>query len=498
MAAPTASDAPYISLQPVDKDDDGSVSSEDDGLSRAAAATRTLRRPFVDVAGGRLSDEWLARGRRIVRLALPAVVAVGLLVLSCWGVSTYIGNSQSYDSMLREVMRYPHQPQDSFESQLVEGVELLYLAKRTNKIAIVMSISGIWPAGSNLNFSDIYDLPRFYALTRVPAVPISSFKTRHSETSRPETLPCWSLFEQYRGGGNFEHFGHHKIFTAMWAMPHFARTQTSHHAIQFEEVIDFVSSRKRQETWLEEVREGWLPQKNVAAGTQVDLADNVKDGFDPQSQETPINISVTCLDSTFYLAYDAVGEVGHHRVNAPEWKEIGRHLRFTPRIEEVKEKYLRRIFGVDKRDEVPMYISIHIRRGDFKDFKGGSILPLSSYETSVRDVRRKLLRRTQLKDPTAPLFTLSPYHWPVLVTTDEPGTSDFVRDVKALGWKVVDHDELNTTAELGDWWGPVLDSAMLAGGHGFVGTMRSTFSLLAGLRVESWNNGEAVVAQKES
>lgn len=72
----------------------------------------------------------------------------------------------------------------------------------------------------------------------------------------------------------------------------------------------------------------------------------------------------------------------------------------------------------------------------------------------------------------------------VLTTTDEPTGSPFIDEVRALGWHVLDHGALNTTEERGGWWPTILDSAILARGQGFVGTDRSTFSHLAGLRVK--------------
>ncbi|GEM12313.1 WD-40 repeat-containing protein [Rhodotorula toruloides] len=59
----------------------------------------------------------------------------------------------------------------------------------------------------------------------------------------------------------------------------------------------------------------------------------------------------------------------------------------------------------------------------------------------------------------------------------------------ALGWKVVDHDAFKPNDKLGAWWPTIIDSAVLARSRSFVGTDRSTYSHLAGLRVKYWQGG---------
>ena len=81
-------------------------------------------------------------------------------------------------------------------------------------------------------------------------------------------------------------------------------------------------------------------------------------------------------------------------------------------------------------------------------------------------------------------FGIAPADYKVLATTDEPTGSPLLDDMRALGWNVLDHGALDTVKDKGPWLPAILDSAILSRGQGFVGTEKSTFSHLAGLRVK--------------
>ncbi|KAI5480744.1 hypothetical protein MNV49_007150 [Pseudohyphozyma bogoriensis] len=402
-----------------------------------------------------------------------------------------------YTEMLERTLRFPDTPQTTLQAQLVPGVEYITTmvrAGQSNQFLALMKVILLEC------FLGKYDLPSFFEATHIPAIPLSSFKSRLTSPTSPqhETLQCWSLLETAVGIRNNRNFSDHAIDTNFWAFPDFPRDDHLHPP-QFDPVATFLGSKQAKKAWLQQVRDRWLPQKLLvegAATTPISLETNVKDGFDPQSRVTPLdNPQLTCLDSTFYMSDD---EVLPPRESGAPWREVGQHLRFTPRVEAVKMGYLRRIFKVPVgRDRIPPFISVHIRRGDFATYKGNSMLSLSRYQEGVEEVRRLLREKIDLKDYSLERFTTPPERYEVLATTDEPHHSEFVKEIEALGWKVVDHHEF-FTAELGDWWAPVLDAAMLASAQGFVGTYRSTFSRLAAMRVESWNGGVSIIARENA
>jgi len=61
--------------------------------------------------------------------------------------------------------------------------------------------------------------------------------------------------------------------------------------------------------------------------------------------------------------------------------------------------------------------------------------------------------------------------------------------VKALGWAGIDHQAEDTELKYGKWYPVMIDVVAQSFGKGFVGTDRSTVSVVSGHRVVSWNRG---------
>jgi hypothetical protein len=92
----------------------------------------------------------------------------------------------------------------------------------------------------------------------------------------------------------------------------------------------------------------------------------------------------------------------------------------------------------------------------------------------------------------------------VIMTSDE-GDPSWWDGVKAQGWFAIDHN--NTAEQFGPWWvSPffsflqirsvgiyrytvLIDAVIQSTGVGFVGTDKSTMSIMARRRVESWADG---------
>jgi hypothetical protein len=202
-----------------------------------------------------------------------------------------------------------------------------------------------------------------------------------------------------------------------------------------------------------------------------------------------------------------------------DWDNVGRHLNFTQDFWDVATEFLPRIFNLGRGEPIPDFITVHIRRGDFKvsltegtpsisrdataGLMPGSVpqdrckagkdcfTPLSSYSEGVSTIRAKL--------PAS----ISPDSLRVLVTTDETDP-EFLSDIKEnLRWSVVDHAELDTLNKFREekgwgeqcWWTPpILDQLFLSLGKGFVGSWDSTVSQVAAMRVETWNGGVTMIA----
>ncbi len=76
----------------------------------------------------------------------------------------------------------------------------------------------------------------------------------------------------------------------------------------------------------------------------------------------------------------------------------------------------------------------------------------------------------------------------VLVTSDEQD-KEWWEEVRLLGWFAIDHDKEETEKKYGKWYPVMIDVVAQSLGKGFVGTDRSTVSVVSAKRVTDWNNG---------
>ncbi|KAG6890004.1 hypothetical protein C0995_012964 [Termitomyces sp. Mi166 len=124
------------------------------------------------------------------------------------------------------------------------------------------------------------------------------------------------------------------------------------------------------------------------------------------------------------------------------------------------------------------WIAIHVRRGDFgvfcPDGPTGCYASLDVIARRVDEVKIELLQRKGI----------SVEH--VIMTSDERDKA-WWEEVKGKGWYGVDHSQ--TADLLGPWYPIFIDAGIQSLGDGFVGTDKSTMSMLARRRVESWTDG---------
>lgn len=253
----------------------------------------------------------------------------------------------------------------------------------------------------------------------------------------------------------------------------------------------FDFDREAQSDWIAKVKKEELPQLDSPAQKQgnktLSRHETIKPGFHPREDAEPDD-RMLCLDTTFFTgsrilkpAYIPNVDLEPPRIYEGEgWTEAGQYLRFSSGVEELADIYLIELFRVSHIRHVPPFISVHIRRGDFQSARG--LTSLEMYTDAVQRVRDKLNRRMDNPDGwTGAGHEHQKYFrgvrgedYAVVATTDEAPDSDFVRQLREeLGWKVVDHEAMNTVGELGAWYPTMVDAAILARGRGFVGCVRS-------------------------
>ncbi|GAA5887934.1 hypothetical protein JCM5296_001501 [Sporobolomyces johnsonii] len=443
----------------------------------------------------------------------------------------YDGPEQYDEFDILQILNYDT-PQETLAMQLKDGVryatamaygghanqmisiqKLLYFAKLTNRVGIIPTLLPAHIDGHPENLSTFYDLPRFYHESRIPAVEMSRIKPVDWTSSRPqnEHLSCWSVQEATVGFANLEawSFDLHGIWINHWPLPPMARGLGGFD-LAFDALRVFDFDQWAKSDWIGRVQRESLPQKKPADGEEFsgDPATNLKDGFDPAGTQPP-NDQIMCFDNTLFLGPIMFPPLPVSKAplepavpgEGLSWISVGQHLHFNPAVEAHADEYLMRLFDVAAPAQIPPFISIHLRRGDFKEFAG--FTALEQYTAALERARATLQFRLDNPDgwtgPGKKHFRafegLRADEYAVVATTDERGESEFVKEVRALGWKVLDHDAFETKDKLGGWWPTMLDGAILARGRSFVGTDRSTFSHLAGLRVKYWHGGVVEVAR---
>ncbi|KAK4704206.1 hypothetical protein P7C70_g2003, partial [Phenoliferia sp. Uapishka_3] len=386
-------------------------------------------------------------------------------------------------------------------NQFISIGKLLYLAKLLNRVAIIPTLLPVHFDALPASFPDFFDIPRFYHETGIPAIEFSAVKAIGVfGTPQNEGMSCWSTHELTIGEGNLQaqSFDVHNIWVDHWALPPMTRGMGGHDvAFDALRVFDFDGWARNE--WINKVKMDLLPQK--LPDWKGEKQANLKDGFDPLGSAAPDD-QLFCLDNTLFLGPVMFPEAfpGDIPLEPPvpgeglSWKEAMRYIYFTPEVESAVDTYLMQLFNVRSPSRIPPFISVHLRRGDFKTFAG--LTPLTKYKNAVDRIMKNL--QVRLDDQEAWRgpgkehfrdFGIKANKYRVLTTTDEPTGSPFIDEVRALGWYVLDHGALKTAEERGGWWPTIVDAAVLARGQSFVGTDRSTFSHLAGLRVKYWRGG---------
>ncbi|KAF7307044.1 hypothetical protein MIND_00497500 [Mycena indigotica] len=200
----------------------------------------------------------------------------------------------------------------------------------------------------------------------------------------------------------------------------------------------------------------------------------------------PPDEHLLCYDYLYYVSAHQPFEMEYDYVSldslsqcSPAWRYVGTHMHWTPTLEKIADEYIRKALGVADDSSIPPFISLHIRRLDFKVWCNDvpideCFAPLSVIERRVREVQDEITKRTGMIVPH------------VLVTSDER-SPEWWHDVAKQGWFSPDHTD--TKEHYGEWYPVLIDAVIQSRGVGFVGTDRSTMSIIAARRVEDWSNG---------
>ncbi|KAJ7089795.1 hypothetical protein B0H15DRAFT_930626 [Mycena belliarum] len=363
------------------------------------------------------------------------------------------------DNLRPDVQYVTTWPGSGWTNDVILYMNLLYLSLITERVPVIPYFTPTHVGGSapTLAFGEVFDLPRLQEAIGAPILEWHQVKDPQSDIVDP--LGCWSVWEAVQDLNIEPHFTSAtkrlKLDVSYTAGPRWIK-------------MDLDNDRDPHATF-------WglaalaFPETR-AANLQTPAMSPV------HRLSLPPDEQMLCYDYLYYVgannAYEWESDYG------PAWRFVGRHMHWTPKILELAERYVREALVVAPYEPTPPYIAVHVRHGDFAGWCEVPVkdcfAPLSAIARRVEEVQTELwATRHVIVDR-------------VVVTSDEQDSAWWA-EVAELGWMRPDHAR---TAELHGVWYPILiDAAIQSGGLGFVGTDRSTVSLMGSRRVATWHGG---------
>ncbi|EAU91092.2 hypothetical protein CC1G_03260 [Coprinopsis cinerea okayama7 len=394
--------------------------------------------------------------------------------LDSWDTSYYVKGEPTElfrDNLRNDTSYITSWCNAGFTNEFMEYINLIYLSILAERVPIMPPFAPhdhISPEAGVIPFGEIFNLTHLRSVLRMPilewsdikTLPITSFPQVYS-TQSVEPLGCWSTRPEetndpVRNDNLMRHLGLDPSYTRMPDLIRQSANNRGENHIVFAKVAAAVHPGGPL------VKQDDLP---IMAESREGLR------LKPDTQ-------LTCIDQTYYMTSGA--EYYEWRFAwSPAWRFVGRHARFTTTVVDRAEGYLRRTFQLGPTEEMPKFIAVHMRHGDFIDncyFAGHCLSTVEPFATKIERMKERLLEERGI----------SVSH--VIVASDETDRS-FWEDISSRGWYRIDHDAERTKERFGEWWPPLVDIVVQSLATGFVGTEDSTFSLVSGRRVADWNNG---------
>ncbi|PCH33026.1 hypothetical protein WOLCODRAFT_129563 [Wolfiporia cocos MD-104 SS10] len=351
---------------------------------------------------------------------------------------------------------------------------LIYLALITSRVPVLPPFtSHIGGSSVPIAFSEIFDIQRLSIALNLPILEWHQIKDIELAESLKEQdeLGCWNIWEV----DNIHSGGPRGSYSAL--------------------ILDLVCAQDisytRAPRWVKLIpgfehdshSTFWSLARLAFPGTRNDvLADPVAHPTRPSEQHgavIPPDEQMLCYDYLYYVCGNQPFEYEYDY--SPAWRFVVQHFRWTSQLENLALGYVRRTLRIPDGQAIPPYITIHARRGDFTEWCGDipvedCFAPLSAFARRVAEVQQDLRERHGIEVSH------------VIMTGDEKDES-WWDAVHELGWSRIDHNAERTVQLHGKWYPVILDAVIQSLGMGFVGTDRSTFSILARRRVVDWNDG---------
>ncbi|TDL25263.1 hypothetical protein BD410DRAFT_717900, partial [Rickenella mellea] len=334
---------------------------------------------------------------------------------------------------------------------------ILYVAIISERVAVMpLFAPGHLPQKAGyLNFGDVFDVPRLIEGMKHPV--IEWWQVKEIGSTTVDEVGCWSIRAIE---------GHRPT-----PPPRYLNIDVSYTSIPIEaKVYPNSPGEPHVKTWA------------LAALTFPDYRkDHLGTSFPSQlsGHSLPPDEHLACFDFAYYVG--ATHQFEYEYDYSPAWRFVGKYARWNPTLLGIAHELLRGAFELEPEEEIPPYVAVHVRRGDFRKAcheipVNECFAPPSAFARRVAEVQQELLGTKGIDARR------------VLVTSDETDPA-WWSEIKSFGWTWVNHTTARTAETYGLWYTVTVDAVFQSIGAGVVGTHRSTMSLLAARRTQDWYGG---------
>lgn len=324
-------------------------------------------------------------------------------------------------------------------NQIYVALKTVHLAQLTGRTAVLHDLQPAHGETHRLPVSTFFDLARLSKNTGVRIVEWNSYSRQVSpgvEQAR-QSMSCWRWNWGPRSGPDWDLGPALDIDLHFWPTPPSVSDRADWNSLtSFPALVSLATNN--QTSWLESV---------TPAPTSIFP--------DPD---------LLCFDNLFFAVppeYDSItGEKYNYGVEQialldPVWRDIGSHLHFTARVDDIVDKILADL-GVQG------FIGVHIRRGDFiQHHRVQTDLPsaLSQFGKALSEMQEQVRQQGHTDRP--------------IVFLSDSNEVQLQDEAQKLGWISINHHVLGTAEKYGTWMPAVIDSCILSRAIGFVGTFVS-------------------------